>query len=137
MNPILRNILGVLAGIIVGSIVNMSIITLSPYIIAPPDGVDVLTPEGLKAGIHLFEPKHFIMPFLAHAIGTLVGAFLAFTIASNRKLIFAYVIGGLFFVGGVMNVFMLPAPIWFSALDLIAAYLPMAYVATKLGKKES
>jgi hypothetical protein len=29
---------------------------------------------------------------------------------------------------------MIPAPAWFIALDLIAAYLPMAWLGAKLGK---
>ncbi len=61
MNPILRNILAVIAGVIVGGIVNMSIVMISGTVIAPPEGVDVTTTEGLKASMHLFEPKHYIM----------------------------------------------------------------------------
>lgn len=63
MNPILRNVLAVLAGIAVGSSFNMGIITISGSIIPPPYGADVATMEGLKATIHLFEPKNFLMPF--------------------------------------------------------------------------
>ncbi|TGL88194.1 hypothetical protein EHQ68_10195 [Leptospira congkakensis] len=48
-------------------------IKVSGKIILPPKGADVTTMEGLKASIHLFEPEHFLFPFLAHALGTLVG----------------------------------------------------------------
>ena len=81
MPNLLRNILAVLAGVIVGSIVNMTLIALSATIIPPPAGVDVSTAEGLSQGIHLFQPRHFLMPFLAHALGTLVGAFVAYLAA--------------------------------------------------------
>jgi hypothetical protein len=57
-----------------GSIVNMALIMLSGKVIPPPTGADVTTMEGLRAALHLFEPKHFIFPFLAHAVGTFVGA---------------------------------------------------------------
>ena len=79
MNPIIRNVLAVIAGLIVGSIVNMGIIAISGSIIPPPEGADVTTMEGLKATMHLFEPRHFIFPFLAHALGTLAGAIIANT----------------------------------------------------------
>jgi hypothetical protein len=79
----------------------------------------------------------FIFPFLAHALGTFVGAYLAARIASNNKLSIALAIGVLFLVGGVANVFMLPSPIWFSAFDLILAYIPMAFLAGKLGSNMS
>ena len=81
--------------------------------------------------MHLFQPKHFLFPFLAHALGTFVGALLTALIAANHKMLFAFVIGIFFLAGGVTNVLMLPSPIWFTIVDL-AAYLPMAYFTTKL-----
>ena len=70
-----RLILAVIAGLVVGSLVNMALVMLSGHVIPPPAGVDTATTEGLKAAMPLFEPKHFLFPFLAHAVGTLVGAF--------------------------------------------------------------
>lgn len=135
MNPILRNILAVIAGALVGSIVNMAIITVSGSVIPPPEGADVTTMEGLQASLHLFEPKHFIMPFLAHALGTMVGAWLAARIATTRKITCAMVVGGLFLVGGIGNVLMLPSPLWFTVVDLVGAYIPMAYLGGKLAMR--
>jgi hypothetical protein len=137
MKPILKNTLAILSGLIIGSIVNMAIITYGPIIIPPPIGADVTTEEGLKTAMTLFEPKHFIMPFLAHAIGTFVGAFLTYNIAANYKLLLTYILALFFLAGGIYMVFILPSPLWFSAIDLIAAYIPMAYLAIKLNKKRS
>ena len=134
---IIRNILAVIIGIVLGSVVNMSLINISSSVIPPPNGVDVTTFEGLSASMHLFEPKHFLMPFLAHTLGTFVGALAAALIAATHKLKFALSIGLLFLIGGAMNVFMLPSPLWFSALDLIVAYIPMAFIAAKLIVKKN
>jgi len=60
MHPTLRGILALLAGIVVGSIVNMSIIMLSGSIIPPPEGIDTSTMEGLEKALPLFGPKHFL-----------------------------------------------------------------------------
>ncbi|MBI3134344.1 MAG: hypothetical protein HYZ14_06665 [Bacteroidetes bacterium] len=136
MNPILRNILAVVLGLIVGSTVNMAIIMASSSIIPPPEGVDVTTMEGLKASMHLFEPKHFLMPFLAHALGTLIGAMLAALIAASHKKRFAFAIGIVFLAGGIANVFMLPSPTWFAVTDIALAYIPMAWIASKLVVKK-
>ena len=135
MNPVVKNILAVVAGVVVGSIVNMGIIMISGSIIPPPEGGDITTMEGLKATMHLFEPKHFIFPFLAHALRTLVGAFVATKIAATRKMLMALVIGLFFLIGGTANIAMLGGPMWFTALDIIVAYMPMAYVGYMLGKK--
>jgi hypothetical protein len=135
MNPILKNILAVVAGIVVGSVVNMTLISVSGSIIPPPEGADVTTTEGLKASMHLFKPKHFIMPFLAHALGTLVGAMVAGLIAANSKMKYGFSIGIAFLIGGIASVFLLPSPTWFSALDLIVAYLPMGYLGGRWAER--
>lgn len=132
---IVRNILAVIVGIIVGSIINMGLIKLGPNIIPPPEGIDVTTAEGLKAGIHLMEAKHFLFPFLAHALGTLFGAIAASVVAATKKMIFAMVIGVFYLAGGIGTVAMIPAPIWFDVVDLVFAYLPMAFLGGKIGLK--
>ena len=137
MNPILRNILAVIAGLFVGSVVNMSIILVSGSIIPPPNGADNTTMEGLQATMHLFEPKHFLFPFLAHALGTLAGSLTTALIAANHKTKLALVIGGFFLLGGIVSVCSLPSPIWFTIVDLVFAYIPMTYLALKLVAKKS
>ncbi|RTY89123.1 hypothetical protein [Flavobacterium sp. GT3R68] len=136
MRPIVKDILAVLAGFIIGSLVNMGIIMISGNIIPPPNGADVTTMEGLKASIHLFEPKHFIFPFLAHALGTFTGAFLAAKFAVTHKMRFAMIIGVLFLIGGIANILMLPSPTWYTILDLVGAYIPMAYLGGILALKK-
>lgn len=136
MNPILKNILAFVAGIIAGSAVNMGIITISGSIIPPPDGADVTTMEGLKAAMHLFQPKHFLFPFLAHALGAFSGAFLTALLAASHKMKLALGVGFVFLLGGIANVFMLPSPAWFTVLDLVGAYIPMGYLAGKLAIKK-
>lgn len=136
MNPIMRNILAVIAGLIIGGALNMGIILISSSIIPPPEGADLTTMEGLKASMPLMQPRHFVMPFLAHALGTLVGAFIAATIAVNHKMKFALGVGGWFLLGGIINIFMLPSPIWFTVVDLAGAYIPMAYFGGKLASRK-
>ena len=75
------------------------------------------------------------MPFLAHALGTLAGALAAYLIAATHRAPIAYVIGAVFLCGGVAASFMIPAPAWFIALDLLVAYLPMAWSAIQIGAR--
>lgn len=131
----LRNTLALLAGIVIGGSVNMALVMLSPSLIPPPAGVDVTNPESLSKSMHLFAPRHFIVPFLAHAIGTLAGALTAYLIAGSYKVQIAYVIGAVFLCGGIAASFMVPAPTWFIALDLLAAYLPMAWLGVQMGAR--
>ena len=130
-----RNLLACLAGFVAGSVVNMGIVVLGSSLVPPPEGVDVNDAESIARSIHLFGPKHFVVPFLAHALGTLLGSLVAFRLAASRRAALACVVGALFFAGGVALSFQIPAPAWFIAGDLVFAYFPMAYVAMSLGRR--
>lgn len=132
MNPVIKNIIAIIVGLIAGSVVNMGIVMLSGTLIPPPNGADVSTMEGLRETLPLFEPKHFLMPFLAHALGTLAGAFLAAKITATRKLSMALIIGIFFLGGGIWSAVLLQGPTWFLIIDLVLAYIPMAYLGWKL-----
>ena len=134
MNPILRSILAVILGLIIGGAVNMGIILTSGSIIPPPEGVDPSKMETIIANIDKYEIKHFIFPFLAHAMGTLVGAIIAFLFASENKMRGAFIIGVISLFGGIMAVKMIPAPLWFCTLDLVVAYIPMAWLGAWIAK---
>ncbi len=136
MNSILRNTLAFIVGTIVGALCNGLIIQLGPLIIPNPEGVDNSSMESLKNTIHLFQAKHFIVPFLAHSIGTFIGAFLAVKLCVSHHLKIALIISALFFIGGAYMVKLLPAPMWFNVTDLVLAYFPMGYLAFVLGKRK-
>lgn len=124
--------MAVIAGIVAGSSVNMGIISISGSIIPPPADADITTMEGLKASMHMFGPRHFLFPFLAHSLGTFAGAYVAARIAATHKMRLAMVIGVFFLAGGTASVLMLPSPLWYSVVDLVGAYLPMSYLAGRI-----
>ncbi|WP_103071628.1 hypothetical protein [Aquimarina sediminis] len=136
MNPIIKNILAVIIGWLIGSIVNMGLIKIG-YSMVPIEGVDPNDMNALAAIMPTLEYKHFVFPFLAHALGTLVGAIIAGLIAANHKMKFALGIGVLFLIGGILVSFMLPAPTWFIGIDLLLAYIPMAWIGGKIADKTS
>lgn len=129
---ILKNILAVIAGVIIGSIINMGILEVGPAIIPTPEGFDNSTMEKLAETIHLLSPINYITVFLAHGLGTLIGAFIAAKIASTKKKVFALVLGGWFLIGGIAAIFMLPSPTWYIIVDLVGAYIPTAWIGWKL-----
>lgn len=135
MKHALRIALAVLAGLLLGSLVNMGLIMLGGKLVPAPLGVDATTMEGLRASLHLFEPRHFVFPFLAHALGTLAGAGAAAWLSPVGRASGAFIVGGLFLAGGIVNCVLLPAPTWFILIDLVFAYLPMAWAGWALAPK--
>lgn len=134
MYPNVRKVLAVLTGIVIGNIVNGGLITIGPMFIVAPADVDVNDIESIKANFHLYEFKDFVIPFLAHALGTLVGAFTAAKIAKQDEIKYGLGIGVFFLIGGIAMSYMIYHPI-FSPIDLIVAYIPMGWLGAKLAKK--
>ena len=131
---IIRNILAIIVGWIGGSFINMALVMLG-YTVYPIEGVDPNDMEALAAAMPTLGAEHFIFPFLAHAVGTLLGAFIAGLIAATHKMKFALAIGVLNLIGGIVACFMIPAPGWFMAVDLILAYIPMAWLGGMMAVK--
>ena len=111
MPKLLRNVLAIVAGIAIGGGVNMALITVSPALIPPPAGVDVNNVESMSKAMQLLEPRHFIMPFVAHVPVLCARALAAYLIAATYKTQLAYLIGAVFLRGGVAASFMIPAPL--------------------------
>ena len=136
MKTIVRNILAIIIGWFIGSFVNMGLVETGHTLI-PIEGLDPNDMNELAKVMPTLSAKYFIFPFLAHALGTLLGAIVAGWIAASHKMKFSLAIGVLFLLGGIVVSFMLPAPIWFIACDIIIAYIPMAFIGGKIVKKIS
>lgn len=132
MSPIIKYIIAVIVGVVVGSGVNMGLVNIGPSIIPLPDGADISTMEGLAESMSLLSPANFLFPFLAHALGTLVAAFVAAKIAGSHEMRFGIGLGVFFLLGGITAANMLGGPVWFIAVDLIMAYIPMGILGAKL-----
>ena len=131
MNPVIRNILALVAGWVVGSVINMGLIQTG-HTLMPIEGVDPSDMEALAAAMPTLDFKYFIFPFLAHALGTFSGAIVAGLLAASHKMKFSLGIGVLFLAGGIMVNYMLPGPIWFAVADIVLAYIPMAWIGGKI-----
>lgn len=136
MNPIFRNIISVIAGWVGGSLVNMGLVKIG-HSVFPISGVDPNDIDALANAMSNLGFEYFIFPFLAHALGTLVGAVIAGLIAKSHKMKFSLVIGALFLIGGIIVNIMIPGPVLFALIDVLFAYLPMAWIGGKLAVKMS
>jgi len=136
MNPILKNILAVIAGWIGGSMVNMGLVNAG-YAVFPIEGLDISNMEAFAEILPTLESKYFIFPFLAHALGTLVGAAIAGKIAASHQMKISLSVGLLFLLGGIMVNYLLPGPTWFAVADILIAYIPMAWIGGKIAEKLS
>ena len=132
MNPIARNILAAVVGFVIGSVVNLGLVTIGMSVIPLPEGTDVSTMEALRESMKLLAPVNFIFPLLAHALGTFTGAFGAAKLAATHPMKLAIGVGLAFLLGGVAMILNCCGPMWFIASDLLLAYIPMAFLGSSL-----
>ena len=132
MITIVRNVLAVIVGFFVGSLVNIGFVNTGPFVIPLPDGADVSSMDALRESMKSFTPLNFLFPFLGHALGTLAGAFVAAKLAASHAMKFALGIGVFFLIGGITMIALCGGPPWFIAADLLLAYIPMGFLGGKL-----
>jgi hypothetical protein len=132
---IVRNILAVILGLVIGSIVNIAILSIGHMLMPPPAGFDGSSMEGVASTIHLLRPIDFIVPFLAHALGPFAGVLSAMFIAASGRKTITIILGALFLLGGIAANIMIPAPTWYRIVDLVLAYIPMAWLGWKVSRK--
>jgi len=128
MSSIIKNVLALIGGGLVGMTANMGLIITGNQLIPFSDNINPMNAMN-------WEFKYFIFPFFAHTIGTLTGAFIASKFSVSYHMLFAMCIGIFFLIGGISMVFILPAPIWFIVIDLVFAYLPMGWLGWKISNK--
>jgi len=133
-NNILRNIAGLIIGIVVCMAVNMGLVMLLGSLFPPPPGVNPEDINSIRENLHKYSTLQMLMPFIAHALGSMAGGLVAALIAGSRKMLWALIVGAFHLIGGISMMVMLPeSPLWFKALDLIVAYIPMAYLGGIMG----
>ena len=129
----MRNILITIGAAILGQLVAYIIIQIGPYIIPPPNGMDIYTHKGLYAAWPYVEPKHFFMPFFGHAMGSFMAATLISRFATRRILSKTLLIGLLYLFIGIYQANVIPSPWWFKASDVCIAYMPMTILGYYFG----
>ena len=66
---VIKNILYLVLGILIGMIVNMGLIITGNYLVPFNESMDPMNAT-------MWEMKFFIFPFFAHAFGTFIGAYI-------------------------------------------------------------
>ena len=135
MKKTIYTVLWVVLSLVFGSLINGLIIYIAPLIIKYPEGVSFATEASTIQSMKLLQPIHFIIPFVAHALGTFISTLLMAIYVKNNFLKLAFFISVLYLFAGILNVIMYPSPIWFIVLDLVVAYIPLGYLGAIVGVK--
>jgi hypothetical protein len=131
----LRNILAVFAGIIVGSICIWGVETLNHLLYPFPKGIKPDDMEGFKNYIETLPFLGKFMVIVGYALGAVVSGFIATKVAKSEKPNLAIICGVIFLCFTIYNMSVLPTPIWFWILGVLVWVLVLAGYKLALNKK--
>ncbi|GLR15571.1 hypothetical protein [Portibacter lacus] len=129
VNRIFSILSGVVAGAIVIGILERVSNSMHPY----PENLDPTDLDAVANHISSLPMSAFITVLFAHAIGALVGGFIASKMAKVQKRSAALFVGLILLVAGVLNLVSIPHPLWFSIADVII-YTPFALLGNEVRK---
>ena len=114
-----RNTLAGIAGILIAVALVWLVEMLGHAVYPPPTGLDFTDPQAMAAYMDSIPLGALLFVAAAWFIGTLGGTCAACAIGTARPAVFATVVGGLMLVATAINLFMIPHPVWFSALGIV------------------
>ena len=127
-----RRILAVLAGIVTAFVIVALIEGLGYLLFPPPEGMDPMDPESVSAMMDQISHMSMLMVAIAWACAAFGGAFVAGKIGGPPSLIPALIIGGFLVIASIVNLIMIPSPIWFWIAGLLPQ-LPLAILGGRTG----
>ncbi len=122
MNPVVRSILAVVAGMLAAFVLIGLVEAIGMKIYPPLPGLDPRDRESFKAAVASMPRGALLCVLVAYAAGSVVGGWVAARFAPKAKLMHAMIVGAILLGAGVMNMMMIPHPGWFWAAA-IAIYL--------------
>lgn len=126
-----RNIGAALAGIVTAFVLVLVVEKVGHLIYPPPADLDFSDPEAIKPYIATMPFLALLFPMIAWVVATFVGSLVASKIGTANPLLFAGIVGGLILAATIANLIMIPHPVWFSIVSLIAI-AASAWIAAKV-----
>ena len=128
----IRNILAVLVGLVVGNIAIMGLHYLGMVFYPLPEGVKMNDMNAIAEYISIAPLGSLLFVMFAHIGGTFIAGISTTLVSKN--IIPIYIIGSFFTLAGIYNLYMLPHPLWFN-IEIIF-YFPAAIYSYKLINKQ-
>jgi len=123
---VFRSVLSIVVGLITAFVIISLVESAGHAMYPPPAGVDWSNKEAVRAATAAMPPGHFIMVLVAWWLGTSTGSGVAAYLANRFRWRHGWGVAGLLFLGGIVQLFLLPHPGWFTLATLIVFPLSAA-----------
>jgi hypothetical protein len=124
---ILRQFVAFVLAAALGSVAMLGLHTLSG-VIWPEYAMERMPSDPVQLEAFLMELPLSVQfsVLVAHWAGAILGAVVAMLVTRRQSRWPGVALGAWFMIGGIANNWMLPAPLWMEALDLVG-YIPLAF----------
>lgn len=130
-----KHIIAVVVGVFAGMAAMIAITYLSNLLYPIPDGVDTSDPVVMRAYIELLPIGAKLIVLFSWMVSAFVGGLVGAKLAPEGKgRIVAINVGALLMLGGVINAFSIPHPMWMLIIGLLQ-YIPLAHLGAKAVEK--
>lgn len=131
MPPILRSILAVLAGIVVGFVVVAALEFLDTTLFPLPAGLDLHDTAAIKQAMARAPLAALILVIVGWGISALLGSWVAARIARAPKVLHGMIVGIFLLGAAITDMLEFPHPVWFWICGLLI-FLPASYIGSGL-----
>lgn len=126
MNPMVRSILAVVAGMLVAFVLIVCVEMIGMRVYPPPTDMDPRNIESIKSAMARIPLGAMLFVLLAYTVGSVAGGWVAARFAPSAGLSHAMFVAALLFGAGLMNLMTVPHPVWFwvasSAIYFLGAW---------------
>lgn len=131
----IKNIKGLLFGLLIGILVIGTIEALGHFIYPNPKDFDFENKQLLQNHINNLPFPAFLFIVLAHGLGTFIGSFIANKTANSIGPI-GLIVSALFLILTITNLLIIPFhPIWFVVTDILITFI-CGWAAFKIALKK-
>ncbi len=110
---ILRSLGGVIAGLVVSFIVVVAVEGMGAVLHPFPPGADMSDMEVCRAHVAKFPAYVLVLSMIGWGISAFAGSWVATRLGTRRHMAHGLILGGFLLVMAVVNMSMLPYPVWF------------------------
>jgi hypothetical protein len=127
----MRAVLGVIAGFVVAFVCVQAAEMISHHFYPFPPGADMHDMATIKRFVATLPLQALLLVLGGWLVGAILGTFVAAKIGRSR--VPAYVLGALLLCLGIVNSFIIPQPLWFTAASIVI-YLAAPFAGIAMAK---
>lgn len=127
----MKRVLPVLAGVLTGMLIIFVIETLGHMVYPIEMNLETATPEAKAAFLKNIPPAAIAIVIIAWALGAMAAGIVSTLVSKENSSNPALKSGGILLGFGIINMIMVPHPIWFWIAGILV-YLPFAWLGYKI-----